>query len=469
MSRLAGTLVLAALAAVTAVRAQPMPPSGLSHWNFDEITVSNGARFQGLILSEDPTGIQFQSVYRLPGRPTVTLTSFFAKGEIASVSKLSEEERKLLKKRLAELDPSGIGERNRMDSLELELVEWDGKPGTVKRYKSDHFILECSGTEDLTRRCAVRLEQIYAAFARFLPPAARETQPTTIMLATDREEYRKLLGPLGETLLLNPAVFDPQANRILCGSDLKRLGSELQTARLHHSQQLATLKRYEENLTRLYRQPELERFLAPIAVERKRIFTVEQANGAKFDLATVRIFAILYHETFHAYVGRFVHPPLDAREVKAGKGTGELPRWLNEGLAQVFETAMVEAGELRADVPDRERLSRVKDWLRGKQGSLLPLSDLLLTNKEAFLAFHADQKAATDRAYLTSWALAYYLTFDRRVIGTAEFRKYLIAINSGGDPRQAFRELVGKDLTVFEKEWHAYLMRLKRDGSVEKP
>jgi hypothetical protein len=109
----------------------------------------------------------------------------------------------------------------------------------------------------------------------------------------------------------------------------------------------------------------------------------------------------------------------------------------------------------------------VKDWLRGKNGqALVPLADLLTTGKDAFLASHADQKAAADRAYLTSWALAYHLTFDRRVIGTAAFKTYLVAVNSGGDPRQAFAKLVGQDLAAFEKDWHSYLTRLNLDGTV---
>lgn len=464
--------ILAIVAPIFVGFAAGQGPEVSSKWVFDEITLVNGNKFQGLILSEMPEGIRFRSVSRPPGRPTVTLTSFFAKSEYTKVEKLSDEERKKLAERLAELDPSGAGERLRMESLEILAINWLDKAGGGKRYDSQYFILESSGSEELTRRSAVRLEQIYTAFNRFLFPTVKydDNLRTKILLATDKDEYRLMLGSVGEMPLLNPAVFDPKTNRIMCWNDLKRLGSELQTVSLHHSQQLATLKQYEDRVSKLYTKPELDRYLTQTSQERQRIWKADAANGSKFDQATSRLFSILYHEAFHAYVGTFVYPPLKPEEVKAGKGTGELPRWLNEGLAQVFETAVVEAKELRADTPDRDRLLRVKDWLKGKAGSdhLVSLSDLLTTGKDAFLAFHTDQKAATNRAYLTSWALAYYLTFERRVIGTAEFKKYLIALNSGSDPREAFSMLVGKNLNTFEKDWHAYLLRLQSDGTLGK-
>jgi hypothetical protein len=470
MRRITILPTFASLVVCAAALAQPArPPAGLSNWPFDEITLKNGAKFQGLLLHESPDGVEFQSVYRLPGRPTVTLTSFFGQKEIANIKRLPKKDRDALKEKIAELDPGGEGERKRMESLELVAAEWPGKAAGARQYDSDYFALVCTGTEELTRRSAVRLEQIYTAFSRFLPPTVKGARPTGFWLATEPEEYKALLGPLNASKLLNPAVYDVATNRILCGTDLKRLGDELQAARLHHAQQLASLDRYEAGVKKLYKGEELARHLRAIGAERKRVFVADANNGVKFDEATARLFALLYHEAFHAYVGTFVYPPRKPEEVKAGKGTGELPRWLNEGLAQIFESAVVEAGELRVDHPDRDRLERAKHWLKGKNGgALVPLGDLLTTGRDAFLASHADQKAASDRAYLTSWALAYYLTFDRRLIGTEAFNKYLVGVNGGGDARKAFAELAGKDLPTFEKDWHDYLIRLRPNGTVAK-
>lgn len=454
------------LLAITAAAAQP----GASAWPMDEIILHNGAKFRGLILSESPAEYRMRTVRRPPGKPTTTLTTTFNRQDVHTVNKLDAADRAVLQERLAELDPNGAGERRRMEAVELAPAGWLGRPDGARRYDSDYFSLVSSSKAEVTRRAAVRLEGVYTAFARFLPPTNPAARPTVVYLAPDPGEYRALLGPLGEADLLNPAVYDPATNRIFCGSDLRRLGDDLESARLHHGQQLAGVVRYEQQVRRLYKQAELERHLAIAEKQRRLVVQADKANLEKFDEATARLFALLYHESFHAYAAAFVYPPLPPEQVRAGKGTGELPRWLNEGLAQVFETAVVEAGELRADHADRARLAKVKDGLRGKNGApgLVPLSDLLVAGKDAFLAHHPDRRAVADRAYLTSWALAHYLTFGRRVIGTEGFRKYLVAVNSGEDSRAAFVGLVGQGLPAFEAGWHAHLRRLQPDGTLGK-
>jgi hypothetical protein len=426
------------------------PPAAPVPWPFDEITRTNGAKLVGLILEDSAVGMRFQVVNRSPGRPTVTFTTTVFPNEITSIKKLADADRALLRERLAELDPKGVGERQRMDALDLKAADWLGRPGAAKRYDSDHFVLVSSAPEEITRRAAVRLEQIYTAYARFLPPRHAAGRPTTVLIAPDPGEYQELVGPV-----LNPAVFDPAANRIVLGTNLRRLGEELNKVRLHHEQQLATLKKYEDDLRKLYKQPaELERHLKTVREERARVAKVEKVNDAAFDKAAQRPFALLYHESFHAYAANYAFPA----------ASGELPRWLNEGMAQIFETAILEAGELRVGHADADRLARAQGLL--KTGRLVPLTELLKAGKESFLALHKDQKASSDRTYLTAWVVAFHLTFERRLLGTDRFEKYVSA--AGRDPVADFEALVGRNAAGYEAEVHAYLEKLTPNGTGRK-
>ena len=53
------------------------------------------------------------------------LTWYFTKGEIARVKRLSDADRAALKERLSELDPSGAGERKRMESRVAAFYSFD--------------------------------------------------------------------------------------------------------------------------------------------------------------------------------------------------------------------------------------------------------------------------------------------------------------------------------------------------------
>ncbi|MBY0460315.1 MAG: hypothetical protein K2V38_23625, partial [Gemmataceae bacterium] len=144
MPRALALLALLALLASLAVFALPTPdpargqamtqppPPGLGDWRFDVLVLKNGSKFQGLILADLPDRVEFRSVTRLPGRPTVTLTGTFSKAEIAEIKPLSDKEREALREKLADLDPSGEGERKRMDSLELVPADWPDRPGAAK-------------------------------------------------------------------------------------------------------------------------------------------------------------------------------------------------------------------------------------------------------------------------------------------------------------------------------------------------
>lgn len=443
---LAATLLAAVLLA--AVPAQSVNGA----WKFDVLHLKNGRSVQGMLLDETPSVIRFHYVRRNPGVPTVAIVTSFDRTEVARVERLSTGDRLELAGRLRALNAHSRDERVRSEQLELRPAPWgqDEKGGLA--YRSSYFVLVSNARPDIIRRAALQLEEIYAAYARFVPPRHATAAPTRLRLVRSLAEYQALLRAQGRTLA-NPAFYDVAANEILCASDLQRLDQLLDEARRQHDDQLARIAKLEVEVRKLRKGPVRDRLVRQIADGRKTIAAANEQNETLFRAATARLFRMLYHEAFHAYLANFVY-----REDET-----DVPRWLNEGLAQVFETAFVEAGELRVGHADRRRLERVKATVR--QGELFPVADLLDAGPKQFLVEHASDQQESDRAYLTSWALAFYLTFERRLLGTPRMDAYVKVLKQGADARKAFGDLIGQPIPAFEKAFHQYLLSLRPDGS----
>lgn len=452
MSRLLRALAVLALATLPAPGG-PADPG----WKFDVLSLKNGVTHQGLLLGEGENGVRFQIIRRLPGRPTVWLTVAFKMQDIRKLDRLSADERAALKARLDEIDPSPEAEARRTDRIDLKPTDWGGRKNAGLRYESDYFTLASDAPEEVVRRAAYRLENVYAAYARFLPPRYPGGAPTVIQVYQSFDEYAKAVP--GRQKLRNPAFYDPTANRVVCGTDLKKLGDDLARFRADAKPYLDELARKEAEVVRLYgKKPELARHLQPLREQRVQIERVARANEAAFERATRQLFQTLYHEAFHAYVGSFVYPP-------AGTDCpGPLPRWLNEGMAQVFETAVFEAGELRIGHADRLRLESARDLLAKK--AMPSVRDTVTAGREVFVVHHAGTRPAADRAYVGTWALASYLMFDRRVVGTPALDEFVRVVHGGTDPVKAFEALVDQPVGEFETAFHDWLRRLRPDGSL---
>jgi hypothetical protein len=421
-------------------------------WKFDEVHLKSGRTLHGLLVKDEGNQILFRCINRKPGVRTVVIGVTIPRGEIKDLDLLDEDERALLTNRLKALDASR-GEAVKMASLELKPADW-GKGGKGKGlgYESAYFTLTSNAPEDVVRRAAFHLEQIYGAYARFLPPR-KDGEATTILLATSLADYQALLKEQGK-LLLNPAFYDVARNQIVCGTDLVRLGDELGRARQKNQRLLQDLKDREAELQRLYKGKAPAALLKPLQEGRLEVDRSNKQYDDLFQTATRQLFRTLYHEAFHAYLANFVYPP----------GETEVPRWLNEGLAQIFETCFVEGGELRVGHADKVRLERAQAALR--KGDLVAVADLLDSGPKQFVIVHASDQQTADRHYLTSWALAFYLTFDRKLLGTKAMDGYVHALHRGVHPREAFTDLVGEPLPQFEKGFRQYLSRLRPDGTL---
>ena len=104
---------------------------------------------------------------------------------------------------------------------------------------------------------------------------------------------------------------------------------------------------------------------------------------------------------------------------------------------------------------------RAKEALR--KGELVPLADLIRGRPEAFLLNHDGQRQATSRCYLTAWAVAHYLTFDRRLLGSALMDQFVLRLSKGEDATAAFSTLVGQPLPAPMVNYD------RQDGSFRSP
>jgi hypothetical protein len=436
-------------------------------WKYDVVVLKPGVApegprtLKGLFVGykAGAAEIEIRVIHREEGEPTrVELSTYtFKRSQLESVEALDDDDRAVLERQVKALILTNKELKKRIQELKLDPIDIDfGKAGKKKgfRYKGEggHFVLESNVKEEVFRQSAERLAQVYNAYAHTLPPRNASAKPTLVLLAGTQADYQALLKERGLNIF-NPAFYDPARNQVVCGSDLVSIGAQLEQAHQANEKVRADVVRREAELKKLYGEKKVPlAVMQPINEAKQQLAAAAEANGKQFDDATRALFRRLYHESFHAYLAAFVYTGDRA----------EMPRWLNEGLAQIFETAIIEGDEVRIARPDPDRLRRARAALAANE--LVPLADLLRSGQKQFVVAHASDKETSDRYYLTSWALAFYLAFDGKVLNSKRLDDYCRATSAKEDPLDAFAALVGtkkNDLPRFEERFRGYVDQLR--------
>jgi hypothetical protein len=444
---------------------QPLPKT--DEWPLEKIRLKDGRDLQGLVQSKREGEIEFIEIVRPPGKPMFGILHPFQTGEVESLTMLPPPEHDTLSRRFEQFRHRAVIEAGRMESLELEPIQRAAQTWLV--YRGPWFTLESTADDATTRRCVVRIEQTFRAFRLLWPPRVYESRNLRVVLLGSMDEYRTYLATFGLEIE-NPAYFSLTQNQIVAGSDLSQYASELARVR---AQNEATRQGYldldkqlparlaeltKEMRSRGYSRTEIRdeitarrgAWQAELKTMERKLAEINRRNDARFADVTAEMFRRLSHEAFHAYLENYLFP----------HDQYDVPRWLNEGLAQIFEYAQLEAGALRVDAPPAELLARLKTHLQAEDS--LSLAQLLQDDDRQFAWQH--QRQELDRRYVFAWGLAYYLTFEHDLLRGSRLRDYVTQAKDGDapvTPVARFEEFIGEQLPQFELRWRAAMLQLK--------
>jgi len=474
--RAAVAWILVGVALAAAGHADDAGPDGrglATAWRLDRVTLADGRSLTGLLVEEpdDARGdVAFVEVVRRPGRPMHLVTRRLPARLVASIDRLSDADRKALAARIEAFRTSGRAEREAAAALVLSRRD-DDAPW---RYEGESFTLESSAGQPLTRQAIVRLEALLDAFENLVPASAEPDSAESaarrrlaVRLCGSQAEYASAQAEQG-VKVANPAFYLPERGLLVAGSDVPAV---IEQARLAADGLDATAQRQKQldaevtaGLRALAAQLEaqgipggeraeiVDRTRARWQRERAAILAdVDQArkeNDARVRQARDEFFTALAHEAWHA-----------SADLRLGQGGG-LPAWLDEGLAQVFETGLLEAGELRLDAPDPRRLARLAGLLAAEPRGVL--GGLIDGGEAQFAVGHGNAAATSRRAYLLAWGLAYDLVLGSPALAAQGIEEAARTGPVDGGERARFERLAGMPIDEFEVAWRGRMLALAR-------
>lgn len=410
-------------------------------WKLDRVLLRSGKKLDGLIERETAEQIRLLEIRRPAGRGLFGVSQQLKRSEIAEIRTISPKERAESLKRFHNYINRGRVETVEREGLRLEEFQEGNAKGW--RYRGEWFTLESRAPEEITRRFVVRLEQIFTAFRRLLPPRMTKSSELRIVLFGTSADYQALARSLGAPLA-NAALYHSERNLVAAGSDLAKLAGQLAQAQAHHAALRADLQTQRANLANLAKADERIRLQKQIDDTARQATILDRQNELTFKQHAGRVMAVLHHEAFHAYLENYVYP----------RAEYDVPRWLNEGLAQIFENGTLEAYALRVDEVNRSALMLIAADLSRQP---TPLAEVLTADHRSFLTVH-DGDRSKQLNYAYAWALAHYLMFVKPVLGGPAMDEY-VAKSPTPEPLARFEQLVQQPLPEFEATWRQWVLQ----------
>ena len=157
----------------------------------------------------------------------------------------------------------------------------------------------------------------------------------------------------------------------------------------------------------------------------------------------------LQHEAFHQFAFTLLSP--------------DLPVWLNEGLAQVFEEAVWNGTTFSLEQVPPRRLRQLRDDMDNRR--LMKFEAMMSLTPDEWSRRLEDDHGAGAVQYNQSWAMTYFLINARDKDGQPRYRARLLQmlslLHDGKNADAAFKAAFGENLAGFQKRFVEFARDLK--------
>ncbi|QDU32987.1 hypothetical protein KS4_10260 [Poriferisphaera corsica] len=157
--------------------------------------------------------------------------------------------------------------------------------------------------------------------------------------------------------------------------------------------------------------------------------------------------AVLQHEGFHQFTWNYIG--------------NNLPVWMNEGLAQYFEDAVITDGTLRTGLADINRTKLVKLMVRSNH--FLPFPAIMDMSHDDWSKILSSDPDQASRLYAQAWSMVYFLIHHDDGRNASNVNKYLAALNSGDNPKDSFEEIFSSDRGHLQRQWQRFALTMRND------
>ncbi len=161
-----------------------------------------------------------------------------------------------------------------------------------------------------------------------------------------------------------------------------------------------------------------------------------------------RTYEVLQHEGFHQFAWHAIGP--------------KLPVWLNEGLAQYFESAVIADGQMALGMISRPRVEKVQ--LAIKADHVLALDKLMSITGEEWAKSLREDPDHAGLLYAQSWSVAYFLIHGDDGAHQQTLFDYLKRLSNGDRPDDALLLSFGRSgLRTLDEQWRAFASTQRPD------